>query len=404
MPFDRIPYQLLDVGSEGDIITWDNTGEPSVVSLGIGDLLYRDATGVMNTVGNGATVNQVIVADGLGGWMLADQSGGGPASGIGVFDVNRQLYAPASPQLDPLTEFEPGVTTEIQLPIEPNSEVAVVIFFDGAFQGNDAFDMTDNITATVFDTVTFTDPIPAGISNVEALIFNLPTAAAIIFDPLNLPTLIATGTNVQVAIEQLDAYLSALDATQVAFDDTILGSGATNVQEAIDDIATTPGLIPTPFVDLFYFITDEKAVGIDGGTAVSGNWNTRDLNTEGVNGIAGASLTANRVTLPDGEYHIEFESVFNTDAQGPLGMTRTRFHNITDNVAEILSMSEAVDGGAQQQANAISKGCGRFTVAGGPKEYELQYQVEYTRQDRGLGVASNYDNEIYAIVKIWKVG
>ena len=95
MPFDRIPYQLLDVGSEGDIITWDNTGEPSVVSLGIGDLLYRDATGAMNTVGNGATVNQVIVADGLGGWMLADQSGGGPASGIGVFDVNRQLYAPA---------------------------------------------------------------------------------------------------------------------------------------------------------------------------------------------------------------------------------------------------------------------------------------------------------------------
>jgi hypothetical protein len=321
-----------------------------------------------------------------------------------VFDVNRQLYAPATPQTDPLTEFEPGVTTEIQLPIEPNSEVAVVIFFDGAFQGNDAFDMTDNITATVFDTVTFTDPIPAGISNVEALIFNLPTAAAIVFDPLNLPTLIATGTNVQVAIEQLDAYLSALDATQVAFDDSILMSGATNVQEAIDDIATTPGLIPTPFVDLFYFITDEKAVGIDGGTAVSGNWNTRDLNTEGVNGIAGASLTTNRVTLPDGEYHIEFESVFNTDAQGPLGMVRTRFHNITDNSAEVLSMSEAVDGGAQQQANAISKGCGRFTVAGGPKEYELQYQVEYTRQDRGLGVASNYDNEIYAIVKIWKVG
>jgi hypothetical protein len=404
MPFDRIPYQLLDVGSEGDIITWDNTGEPSVLSLGIGDLLYRDATGALAAIGNGATANQVIVADGLGNWLLADQSGGGPGSGIGVFDVNRQLYAAATPQLDPLTEFEPGVTTEIQLPIEPTSEVAVVVFFDGAFQGNLAFDITDNINPTVFDTVTFTDPIPAGITNVEALIFNLPTAAAIIFDPLNLPTIIATGTNVQEVIEQLDTYLANLNATQVSFDDTQLGAGATNVQEAIDAMATTPGLLPTPFVDLFMLLTDERPIDTDGGTASSGNWNTRILNTENVNGIAGATLAANRITLPDGEYHIEFDSVFNTDAQGPLGMVRTRFHNITDNIAEVLSMSEAVDGGAQQQANAISKGCGRFTVAGGPKEYELQYQVEYTRQDRGLGVASGFDTEIYAIVKIWKVG
>jgi hypothetical protein len=96
-------------------------------------------------------------------------------------------------------------------------------------------------------------------------------------------------------------------------------------------------------------------------------------------------------------------SVFNTDSQGPLGNVRTRLHNVTDDVTEVLSLSNVVDGGATIQGNANSCGFGRITVAGGPKDFELQYQVEFTRPGRGLGAASNFDTEIYALVKIWQL-
>ena len=404
MAFDRIPVQLIDLGNEADIFTWDNAGEPAALPLALGDFVYRDASGALVAVGNTATLGQVLISDGAGGWAPDDQTGVGAGGGIGIFDGTRVVYAIATPVVDPMTEFEPGVSTEIQLSLEPAGPEAVFILFDGTVQGLNSFTITDNITATVFDTVTFTGPIPAGVLQVEALLFETPTAFDIVFDPLNLPTTIALGNNVQIAIEQLDFYLENLDATQVDFDDTLLLSGATNVQDAIDAMATTPGLLPTPFADLMYLISDERAISVDGGTAVSGNWLPRTLNTDTNFGITGASLAADQITLPDGEYFIEMQSVFNTDAQGPLGMTRTRIHNVTDDATVVRSMSESIDGGAQQQANAVSTGCGRFTVAGGPKLFELQYQVEYTRTTRGLGVASGFDTEVYANVKIWQVG
>lgn len=401
MAFDRIPYQLLDVGTEADLISWDSSGEPTVFTLGLGEFLYKDAAGALASVGAGATAGQVIVSDGAGGWLVDDQTGtGGGGTGVGSFEVDRQRYVP-------VTDYTPGATTELQLPIEPSNKDDVQIFFDSTFQGLDSFSITDNINPGTFDTVTFTAAIPLGVAQVEAIVFGRPAAINIVFDPLSLPTTIAVGTNVQVAIEQLDTYLANINAGQVAFDDTELGSGATTVQEALDDIITTPGLIATPFVESLWLISDERPAGTDGGSALAGGiWRTRTLNVEdaAIIPFGGESLAADQITLPDGEYYIEMQSVFNTDSDGPLGNTRTRLHNITDDVTEILSFSNVVDGGATIQGNAISTGCGKVTVAGGPKVFELQYRVEFSRDDRGLGAATNFDTEIYAIVKIWKVG
>jgi hypothetical protein len=58
---DRVPYQLIDLGNESDILTWDNAGEPAVVYLAIGDFVYRDATGALATVGSTAASGEGLV-------------------------------------------------------------------------------------------------------------------------------------------------------------------------------------------------------------------------------------------------------------------------------------------------------------------------------------------------------
>jgi hypothetical protein len=400
MAFDRIPISLLATGNEADIVTWDSAGEPTTLSLSLGDFIYRDPSGAMAAIGNGANAGQVLVSDGAGGWLIADQTGSGGGASGSDFVLSRQVYAIASPVVDPATEFEPGISTSIQLPTTPDFAEEVVILFDGTVQGTGSF------ASLIVDILTFTDPIPAEVSVVEAITFTqLPLlASAVVFDPLNLPTTIVTGLELQTAIEELDAYLANITAAQVAFDDTLLGSGATDVQGALDAIATTPGVIPTPFVDSFYLIRDEKPAGTDGGTAQEAGWYRRDLNAEDINGITGASLNANQITLEDGTYYVEWQTMFNADADGALGDVRTRIYNIVDGTTEVASMNLTVDGGATIQPSQTSMGTGFFTVAGGPKIFELQYNVQYEAPDRGLGKATNSGiPEIYTILKIWQV-
>ena len=78
---DRVPYQLIDLGTEADILTWDLSGEPTVVSLALGDFAYRDATGALVTVGTGALVGQGLVADGLGNWAVGNVLASGGSGG-----------------------------------------------------------------------------------------------------------------------------------------------------------------------------------------------------------------------------------------------------------------------------------------------------------------------------------
>jgi len=404
---DRVPYQLIDLGNESDILTWDNTGEPAVLSLNIGDFAYRDPSGALTAIGSGAVAGDGLVADGLGGWSVgpvAPAATGDPAGSYTVLVesfVEGVDYAAGGGVLEiELTNTPPGLNVTEQ-------ENSILVLFGGVPQNKSQYSITDNITPTEFRTITFTSPIPEFLPEIEVLIHTRPIAASIEFDPSLVvgPPDIVTALNVQDAIDQLDTYLVNLDATQVAFDDTILASGtATNVQEAIDAIATDPGLIPTPFASSLALFEDRQPIGTDGGTATEGGWFTRNLNTFTDAVIPfGGGLAANQITLPDGDYIVEFMSIFNTDNQGPLGNVRTRLHNITDDVTEVLSLSNVVDGGATIQGNANNCGFGRITVAGGPKTFELQYQVEFTRALRGLGAASNFAEEIYALVKIWQL-
>jgi hypothetical protein len=221
---DRVPYQLIDLGSEADILTWDVSGEPAVVSLALGDFVYRDATGALTTVGTGALSGQGLVADGLGGWAVGNVLASGGAGG--GFTAVRDSF------VEGVDYAAGGGVLEIELPVAPPGTTpaeqadSIIVAFGAAIQPNSQYTITDNITPTEFRTVTFVAPIPEFLSEVEVTTLTRPIAASIDFDPgLEVgPPDIVTATDVQGAIDQVDAYLVNLDATQVSFDDTTLNS------------------------------------------------------------------------------------------------------------------------------------------------------------------------------------
>ena len=78
----------------------------------------------------------------------------------------------------------------------------------------------------------------------------------------------------------------------------------------------------------FATFNETQANGTDGGASVATTWTTRVLNTTVINGITGASLATNQVTLPAGTYTVTVFSPFrNTN------LTKIRLYNITDSAS-----------------------------------------------------------------------
>ena len=141
-------------------------------------------------------------------------------------------------------------------------------------------------------------------------------------------------------------------------------------------------------------IQHQETAGTNGGSATSGSWQTRTLNTSVTNEITGASLSTNQITLPIGDYYIEAEA----SANGVVNHT-SKLRNITDTADEIIGMASRADS-ANQTLSTMS---GRFTIAG-IKAFEIQTQVNTSNAGDGYGDAGNFGvTEIYVDVKIWKV-
>ena len=140
---------------------------------------------------------------------------------------------------------------------------------------------------------------------------------------------------------------------------------------------------------------DQKAANTAGGTATSGSWLTRTLNTEVYDNI-GIALAANQLTVPAGTYDIDAVAQhFNVD------LARIRLRNITAGTTILLS--DNMYGSAANAGSSNPRIQGRFTIAVS-SALEIQYRVATTRAANGLGVLSNWGEiEIYARVKLTKV-
>lgn len=141
----------------------------------------------------------------------------------------------------------------------------------------------------------------------------------------------------------------------------------------------------------YMLVRDEKAQNTSGGSSAAGV-NVRTLNTVVSNTISGASLAADRITLPAGTYRIEASApYYSTD------VCRAYLYNITDASISILGTSE--DGLAGASGRSFLTG--RLTIPA-PKVYELREYIGTAIAD-GLGKACNQLGvEVYSQVEITK--
>jgi hypothetical protein len=127
----------------------------------------------------------------------------------------------------------------------------------------------------------------------------------------------------------------------------------------------------------------------DGGTATGGIFQTRPLNTVNYNGITGASLSSNAVTLPAGNYFVSaVAEAFIVD------QFRLRIRNTTASTNLVLGVLSL-----QSTATLF----GQFTLSG-TSTIELQMYCQTTRGGDGMGTngGSGGVNAVYAILQIVK--
>jgi hypothetical protein len=152
-------------------------------------------------------------------------------------------------------------------------------------------------------------------------------------------------------------------------------------------------------------VADEKGVGTGGGTFTSGAWRTRDLNTERYNGITGASLAANRITLPAGTYRVWANAPAGIRAwsSGETTYWKARLYNITADEEIPYCASESgyryAKDDDRYNVRTIIVGVFTLTVE---SVIELQH---YTTRDQDFGRAASIDSkvEVYAQIELHKI-
>lgn len=147
-------------------------------------------------------------------------------------------------------------------------------------------------------------------------------------------------------------------------------------------------------------ITDTKTSGTDGGTFISGSWQTRELNNISDPLSIVTSLSSNQVTLPAGRYEIEAVSV------GHLcGLNKIKIRNVTNSTDLLIGTNTLSDKALfSSDKSQISSHVNGVIVLNSATTISVQHRASKTRSGDGFGLASSLGvSEIYTILKIRKL-
>jgi hypothetical protein len=141
--------------------------------------------------------------------------------------------------------------------------------------------------------------------------------------------------------------------------------------------------------------TEYQANNTNGGTATSGAWTKRTINTTLTNSIISCTLTSSVISLPAGTYAITATSSFYATSS-----TQIKLRNTTDSSDTIMGaavFNNVTNGGSAASLN------GTFTITG-TKNFEIQYRVGATKASEGLGTAMGFGStECFLTCTIEKV-
>ena len=140
---------------------------------------------------------------------------------------------------------------------------------------------------------------------------------------------------------------------------------------------------------------ETQASATNGGTATSGSFVKRTLNTTIVNGITGCSIASSVITLPAGTYVVRgFGTAFGTN----IGTMKTRLQNTTD----ATTTQYGTNAFTTSDVIIVSEFNARFVITAN-KNFELQTRVGGTQTTNGYGAATSFGDEVYSQIIITKV-
>ena len=147
-------------------------------------------------------------------------------------------------------------------------------------------------------------------------------------------------------------------------------------------------------------IADQKTSGTNSGNFVSGDWRTRDLNTEITDADGIVSISNNQFTLQAGTYLIKWVCPAYGRSQH-----QSRLRNITDG-SSAGGYGTGIYADYNNNVQNVSIGSQRVTISGA-KVYELQHRCnEGANNNGGFGVrvgdTFSTDYEMYAMCEIFK--
>ena len=213
-------------------------------------------------------------------------------------------------------------------------------------------------------------------------------------------TLDASGTSVTAGVgtfSSIDASASGLTGALPALD----AANLTSIPAANIVGVCTSGLTKTGGFGKFAsyaLIADQKAQGTISGSFTSGDWRTRDLNTELSDADDIVSISSNQFTLQAGTYLIKWSC----PAYGR-NYHQSRLRNVTDG-SSVGGTGASTYADYNSNVQNESVGVQRLTISSA-KAFEVQHRCSVSgAQNDGFGVKTNFstDYEIYTIVEIYK--
>lgn len=152
----------------------------------------------------------------------------------------------------------------------------------------------------------------------------------------------------------------------------------------------------------YIHLQDRKAQNTSGGTATSGSWYTRDLNTECLDTGNHCSLATNQMTLEAGTYDIVA-----TVPGYRVNSFQARLYNVTDAIVQkdtaandMYSSTEYTGDTTANITHAVI--AGRFTIAV-QNVLRIEMRVTDSQTTTGGGIAANLGPEVYTQVRLVKL-
>ena len=146
----------------------------------------------------------------------------------------------------------------------------------------------------------------------------------------------------------------------------------------------------------YAIIGDQKSSGTAGGALTSGDWRTHDLQTEFLDPDGIVSISSNQFTLQAGTYLITYRTIAYAVAS-----SIAKIYNVTDSADLADSFSQSVYARNSSGHTIPAIGSVRFTISGA-KAFELSQRSNSTHSTAGMGVASSFEVNNYAIIEIFK--